>query len=81
MVLTDADYWHREVANGFCIEAVMFLPEACGISQQSKMAWPGNGMAMNPNCQKSILSLRAAAPSLFIAYEFEVRKSSIWFLK
>lgn len=33
MVLTDADYWHREVGKGFCIEAVMFLPEACGISQ------------------------------------------------
>src|SRR5713101_4540528 len=26
-VLSDADYWRREVERGFCIEAVMSLPE------------------------------------------------------
>lgn len=40
MILSDTDYWHREVEKGFCIEAVMSLPEACGISQQAKNAWP-----------------------------------------
>ena len=40
MILSDADYWHREVEKGFCIEAVMSLPEASGISQQAKKSWP-----------------------------------------
>lgn len=39
-VLSDADYWRREVENGFCIEAVMSLPDSCGINQQAKNAWP-----------------------------------------
>lgn len=39
-VLSDADYWHREVENGFCIEAVMSLPDTCGINEQRKNAWP-----------------------------------------
>jgi putative ATP-dependent endonuclease of OLD family len=30
--LTDAEYWHREVESGFCIEAVMSLPEGFGIN-------------------------------------------------
>ena len=40
MLLSDADYWRREVENGFCIEAVMSLPATCGISRQTKNAWP-----------------------------------------
>ena len=40
MFLSDADYWRREVEKGFCIEAVMTLPETCGVSQQTKNAWP-----------------------------------------
>lgn len=39
-LLSDADYWRRDVENGFCIEAVMSLPEACGIHLQTKQAWP-----------------------------------------
>jgi len=38
--VTDSDYWRREVDNGFCIEAVMSLPDGCGINQQTKNAWP-----------------------------------------
>lgn len=40
MILSDADYWNREVGKGFCIEAVMSLPDTCGISHQTKNAWP-----------------------------------------
>lgn len=40
-VLSEADYWRREVdEKGFCIEAVMSLPETCGVSQQRKHVWP-----------------------------------------
>jgi hypothetical protein len=38
--LSEADYWQREVSNGFCIEAVMSLPDRCGINQQARPAWP-----------------------------------------
>lgn len=38
--VSDADYWRRQVEDGFCIEAVMSLPEGCGINQQTKNAWP-----------------------------------------
>lgn len=40
MTLSDADYWRRDMKNGFCIEAVMTLPDASGINQQTKNAWP-----------------------------------------
>lgn len=39
-LLSDADYWRRGVQDGFCIEAVMSLPESCGINQQTKQVWP-----------------------------------------
>lgn len=39
-VLSDADYWQREVDKEFCIEAVMSLPESCGMNRQTKQAWP-----------------------------------------
>ena len=39
-VLTDADYWQRDVSRGFSIEGVFSLPASCGISEQSKHAWP-----------------------------------------
>ena len=52
MILSDADYWHREVEKGFCIEAVMSLPEACGISQQTKMAWPWEWDGNEPKLPK-----------------------------
>ncbi len=39
-ILSDLDYWKREVEKGFCIEAVMTLPDSCGISHQAKNSWP-----------------------------------------
>lgn len=39
-IVSDADYYRREIENGFSIEAVMFLPEKSGINQQTKNAWP-----------------------------------------
>jgi len=38
--LTEADYWRRDVEKEFCIEAVMTIPESCGLHAQSKNAWP-----------------------------------------
>lgn len=32
VMLTDADYWRREIKNEFCIEAVMSLPDSSGIN-------------------------------------------------
>lgn len=51
-VLSDADYWRREVNNGFCIEAVMSLPETCGINQQAKNAWPWEWDGKEPKLPK-----------------------------
>src|SRR5262245_61489604 len=39
-VLTDADYWRRDVASRFEIEAVMSLLGVPAINQQSRMNWP-----------------------------------------
>lgn len=39
-VLTDSDYFQRNVDGGFLIEAVMSLPAGTGIHQQTKMSWP-----------------------------------------
>lgn len=39
-VLSESDYWRRELEDGFIIEAVMSLPEACGINRQTRNAWP-----------------------------------------
>ena len=38
--VSEADYWRRDVDQGFVIEAVMFLPEATGISTQVSSLWP-----------------------------------------
>jgi putative ATP-dependent endonuclease of OLD family len=46
--LTDADYWRREVENGFFIEAVMSLPDESGINQQTKNAWPWEWNGKDP---------------------------------
>jgi putative ATP-dependent endonuclease of OLD family len=51
-VLSDADYWRREVEKGFCIEAVMSLPETCGINQQTKNAWPWEWDGKEPKLPK-----------------------------
>jgi putative ATP-dependent endonuclease of OLD family len=40
--LSDADFWDRKSENGFHIEAVMSIPDDCGINQQSRQAWPWN---------------------------------------
>lgn len=39
-VLSDADYWRRDPSAEFFIEAVLVLPQDCGISEQRKIAWP-----------------------------------------
>jgi putative ATP-dependent endonuclease of OLD family len=39
-VLTDADYYGRRIADGFVIQAIMFLPTGCGIDYQLKPCWP-----------------------------------------
>jgi putative ATP-dependent endonuclease of OLD family len=52
-VLSDTDYWCRDVERGFCIEAVMSLPETCGISRQPKMAWPWVWDGSEPKLPKS----------------------------
>lgn len=46
--LADADYWRRETENGFCIEAVMSVPDGCGINQQTKNAWPWEWNGKDP---------------------------------
>jgi len=39
-VISEADYWARDSAQEFVIEAVMSLPEATGIGSQHTFAWP-----------------------------------------
>ncbi|EJO33758.1 ATP-dependent nuclease, partial [Achromobacter marplatensis] len=39
-VLSEADYWARDNAQEFVIEAVMTLPDTTGIGSQSTFAWP-----------------------------------------
>lgn len=39
-VISEADYWARDSAQEFVIEAVMSLPDATGIGSQNTFAWP-----------------------------------------
>ena len=39
-VLSESDYWQREIENEFIIEAVVALPASSEIGQQQKFAWP-----------------------------------------
>lgn len=39
-VISEADYWARDSAQEFVIEAVMTLPDATGIGSQNTFAWP-----------------------------------------
>lgn len=39
-VISGADYWARDSAQEFVIEAVMSLPDATGIGSQNTFAWP-----------------------------------------
>lgn len=39
-VISEADYWARDSAQEFVIEAVMTLPDTTGIGSQSTFAWP-----------------------------------------
>lgn len=39
-VISEADYWARESAKEFVIEAVMTLPDATGIGFRNTFAWP-----------------------------------------
>ena len=40
VVISEADYWARDSAQEFVIEAVMALPETTGIGSQNTFAWP-----------------------------------------
>jgi len=46
--LSGADFLDCKTEQGFEIEAVMSLPETCGINQQSKQAWPWRWDGENP---------------------------------
>jgi putative ATP-dependent endonuclease of the OLD family len=39
-ILTDADYFGRSVPEGFCIEAVVTMPDRAGVSTTSKLSLP-----------------------------------------
>jgi putative ATP-dependent endonuclease of OLD family len=39
-VISEADYWNRDITQEFVIEAVMTLPDASGIGSQNTFAWP-----------------------------------------
>lgn len=39
-VVSESDYWQRDCAQEFVIEAVMTLPETTGISSLQKFSWP-----------------------------------------
>lgn len=47
-VLSDADYWRRDVDSEFVIEAVMSLPDVPAVNQQSSMNWPWEWDGENP---------------------------------
>jgi putative ATP-dependent endonuclease of OLD family len=72
MPLFDADYWRREVESGFCIEAVMSLPDSCGINQQTKNAWPWEWDGKNPKLP-SIDKEPSAASFVEPVYRLRVR--------
>jgi len=77
-VLSDADYWGCEIAHGFCIEAVMSLPDTSGINQQEKNAWPWDWDGKEPKVPNvDDEPAGAALRSLCIAFASEGRKSSI----
>jgi putative ATP-dependent endonuclease of OLD family len=46
--LSGADFLDCNIEQGFEIEAVMSVPETCGINQQSKQAWPWRWDGENP---------------------------------
>ena len=55
--VSKADYWRRDVDQGFVIEAVMFFLEATGISTQVSSLWPwktgmGRGAATSTGGRK-----------------------------
>lgn len=72
IVLSDADYWQRDVENEFCIEAVMSLPDASGINQQARNAWPwewdGDGAKLPEKDKDS-----AAADAAITVYRLRIR--------
>lgn len=45
--LVDADYYRRDVAAGFCIEAVITIPADTGVNSQHAMAWPWDWDGVN----------------------------------
>ena len=56
-VISDTDFWDREMEPGFCIEGVMSLPDASLINHQAKQAWPWewNGTeAVKPKAEEEL---------------------------
>jgi len=39
-ILSESDYWCRQIDTDFVIEAVISLPAGTGVSEQNKMSWP-----------------------------------------
>lgn len=73
--ISDADYWRRQVENGFCIEAVMSVPESCGINQQTKNAWPWEWNGSEP-VLPAVDKDPAAAAVVDPVYRLRVRGTS-----
>lgn len=71
-ILSEADYWHREIEKGFSIEAVMSLPETCGINQQSQSTWPWEWDGNEPKLPKDE-ERPATANNIETVYRLRVR--------
>ena len=77
--LSDTDYYRRDLAAGFTIEAVMWLPPETLVNQQSKPAWPWEWNGRDPVVPslgdaavavKSVYVLRVSgSPDLELVYE------------
>jgi putative ATP-dependent endonuclease of OLD family len=51
-IASDADYWRRKSEAGFSIEAVMSLPDHCGINQQVSSNWPWHWDGKEPQAPR-----------------------------
>ena len=60
IVLSDADYWQRDVESGFQIEAVMLIPESSVSASRLNTLGHGNGMERSHTFHESTRILRAS---------------------
>jgi putative ATP-dependent endonuclease of OLD family len=63
--LADADYWNREVAAEFLIEAVISLPGEGAINQQGAMAWPWEWDGSNAVLPEAVGDEQAPRPAVY----------------